>query len=329
METGGDMRTMRPSLLEVPQATVPASATPTPAKATPAAAAARGSPAPVNTKKRQANVHAAGPTKRKGKRPKQGSQSASAELAARKDRWNRKFELLCAFRRENGHCRVPCSFEVEAVKLGHWVHDQRAFYKKFMKGHGQAAITQDRIDQLNSIGFEWSLKKGGRPLEEASWNHKFELLRAFADQHGHCRVPQDFEVESVKLGLWAGRQRFYHSNFKKGEGKACITQERINLLNSIGFEWSLDAPRGITWLDSEWNHRFQLLLKFWYMNGHCRVPQHFKDDSVKLGQWVPLQRMHYRDLMKGQHIASLPITQERIDKLNSIAFEWSLPEQTS
>ena len=71
--------------------------------------------------------------------------------------WEDKYQLLCAFQRENGHCRVPSQYAIDSVNLGQWVCTQRKFYKNLMNGKTEACrtITDERIAQLNSIGFEW------------------------------------------------------------------------------------------------------------------------------------------------------------------------------
>ena len=48
--------------------------------------------------------------------------------------WQQKFDLLCAYQRENGHCRVPKSWVVNSIKLGRWVDHQRQYCKKNKEG---------------------------------------------------------------------------------------------------------------------------------------------------------------------------------------------------
>lgn len=53
---------------------------------------------------------------------------------------------------------------------------------------------------------------------------------------GHCRVPHGFE-DNDKLAWWVMNIRAQHRKFIEGE-KSWLTQERVDLLNDIGFEWS-------------------------------------------------------------------------------------------
>ena len=50
--------------------------------------------------------------------------------------------------------------------MGRWVDNQRTEYKKRNVGKPDARITQERIDALNSIGFEWYAGKSKTPKED-------------------------------------------------------------------------------------------------------------------------------------------------------------------
>ena len=155
--------------------------------------------------------------------------------------WQSKLELLRQYQEWNGHCRVPCSYEIDGVKLGIWLSDQRVAYKKHSEGK-PAWITQERIDQLEAIGLDLNDTKQKR--DEAQWQSKFELLREYKEQHGHCQVPQRYEVNGVKLGIWVKDQRqHYLYKMHIGGKPARISHERINALNAIGLEW---FPRNLT-----------------------------------------------------------------------------------
>lgn len=64
--------------------------------------------------------------------------------------WERKFEMLLAYRKRFGHCAPPVKWR-ENPPLGLWVHHQR---DRRRRGN----LPKERIARLNAIGFEW-----GRP----------------------------------------------------------------------------------------------------------------------------------------------------------------------
>jgi len=114
------------------------------------------------------------------------------------------------------------------VKLGEWLICQRHQYKKRCNGK-PARITQEHIDQLEAIGFEWN------PYE-TQWQSKFELLRNYRDYYGHCQAPRNYEIDGVTLGYWLANQRQEYKKYIEGK-PAKISQERINELTAIGVEW--------------------------------------------------------------------------------------------
>ena len=81
-------------------------------------------------------------------------------------RWMEKFEELKRFQVHHGHTRVPqlpkakgeeSEADTALRALAKWVDYQRQCYWKKKKGQ-KAALTDDRITQLEGIGFEWRIR---------------------------------------------------------------------------------------------------------------------------------------------------------------------------
>lgn len=64
--------------------------------------------------------------------------------------WLERLRELTVFRQKHGSCIVP----TQHGKLGSWVHHQRRQYKKYKEGK-PCHITEERIKQLNDLGFVW------------------------------------------------------------------------------------------------------------------------------------------------------------------------------
>lgn len=145
------------------------------------------------------------------------------------------------------------------------------------------------------------------------WSAYLGLLREFKQEHGHCRVQQHYETEhGTALGTWVSAQRRHHRNFAAGRGSQ-ITQERIDSLDALGFEW--DA------LAAQWSGFYQQLVKYKRKFGDCLVRRRYQDaDGVNLGVWVSTQRIEYKRLQAGK---TSTMTKDRIDKLNALGFDWS------
>ena len=124
-------------------------------------------------------------------------------------------------------------------KLGRWVDKQRNWYKCKKEGR-KCSITQNQIDELDSLGFVWSVNK------QHSWVEMFGQLKNYHDLHGTCSVSANSEKYS-KLGRWVAQQRHHFKRLISGKASPMSTDsERIKILESIGFEWNLPQTGSIT-----------------------------------------------------------------------------------
>ncbi|MDP9675222.1 superfamily II DNA or RNA helicase [Paenibacillus jamilae] len=165
-----------------------------------------------------------------------------------------------------------------------WTVLQRVNYKK-------GILDEDRIDKLNNIGFVWDTKN-------ESWNRNYELYINYIKENGGYTVPKELIINGIRLNHWVKRQRRI---FTKGE----LSQEKTDKLNAIGFQWE---PIG-----TQWDEYYKLLCKYKYENNQTDVPQKYELCGVKLGRWVHHQRQYRKN---GK------LSQERIDKLDEIGFQW-------
>jgi len=163
-------------------------------------------------------------------------------------------------------------------------------------------MIDERFQKLESIGFQWSHRDSNKDL----WESMFDELKSFKAKHGHYNAPQ----RSGKLGTWVCNQRQRYRELQEGK-QSSMTDERIQKLESIGFQWSLYVSN-----DDLWESMFEQLKSYKIKHGHCNVPQR----AGKLGRWVDNQRTQYRLLQDGKQAS---ITDERIQKLKSIGFQWS------
>jgi Helicase associated domain len=185
------------------------------------------------------------------------------------------------------------------------VAEQRKQYR-LLSDNKQSSMTQQRIGQLNELGFIWH-------AQEAAWMRQFNELQQFYDEHGHCNVPIRDE-KFPKLGLWVKEQRRHYALRKRGK-PSHLSQERYNLLNSLDFCY--DA-HNTTWLK-----HFHQLEQCHQEHGSCMIPTNHMDP--KLATWVHFQRRQYRKWQRGE---ANHINAERIDALNKIGFVWTPRKNT-
>ena len=135
---------------------------------------------------------------------------------------------------------------------------------------------------------------------EALWEQRLNQLIEYKGEKGNANVP----VHSGTLGRWVKRQR---ELFKTGE----LSDECINRLNELGFQWEGKRVRGGVHKDLQWEQRFNELVAYKEEKGNTKVP-------IKLGtlaRWVKRQRKSFKEGT---------MTDERVNKLNELGFQWSI-----
>lgn len=127
-------------------------------------------------------------------------------------------------------------------------------------------------------------------------------------------MPVDYR-ENPSLGKWAASQRSSYVMLQKNNPRARITEDRINILNEIGFEWALQ--------DSHWQQYFAELQRYKALYGDCYVTSRY--GSGNLGGWVKRQRSQYRNMVQNK---SHSLTMEKIQKLESLDFDFNVGKKT-
>ena len=259
----------------------------------------------------------------------------SAELKE-PSQWNTMYKKLLDFRAEHGHCLVPHSTKgnKELTSLGRWVANQRVFYKMHQDGK-QGHIKPQRIHLLEKIDFVWN-------VNDMIWDNKLQELIKYKEENGTCDVPPKCSKEHKKLRNWVELQRQQY-RLHRAKRTTSLSLERINKLESMGFEWRISDGAGDHGhsakkkkraiidptkdeLEEWWNTNFEELKAYRQENGHCRMHQRAPVDSQRsrqgtsrLRDFASWQRKEWKRLQKGE---PSDMTQERIQKLEEIGFEF-------
>ena len=102
--------------------------------------------------------------------------------------WETRFNELVKYEAKHGDCNVPSS----QGTLGNWVRVQRKTYIA-------NSLTQDRIDRLNRIDFNWALKGPTVP-----WETRFnELVQYKAVER--TEKPQQLHTQELCKGQRKGQ----------------------------------------------------------------------------------------------------------------------------
>lgn len=145
--------------------------------------------------------------------------------------------------------------------------------------------------------------------------------------HRHCNVPARFPANR-RLGIWVSAQRQQYKimnqipDAAKPRRSAPLTQERIDLLNDIGFTWTIRSRDS---LGESWNQRLEELKAYKQRECHCLVPSRYTPNP-ELGIWVGTQRTQYRLYQRAKETGtgSTALNEGRIRELEELGFVWAL-----
>lgn len=257
-------------------------------------------------------------------------------------KWREYYLALQDFQEQHGHTRVPYNYRLDP-SFGRWVHRQRALYHEmkysslntsvdntssnsagktaFKKMRHSTILSEERVQALKDIGFSFDSPR------KRSWNKRFDDLCLYRAIHGDCLVPLNYE-DIPGLGVWVRNQRTQYRNLLLGRRKQShLSPEKIAALQSIGFVW--DTQR-----NDQWKRRFDELVDFKEVYGHCSVPEKYHENQ-QLGTWVANQRTSYKNFFAGNSgllesesqlmmgtCTARGLTKEKIAALESIGFCW-------
>ena len=176
-------------------------------------------------------------------------------------------------------------------------------------------MTDERIANLNAIGFVWNIGKHFKPDDEL-WNKQLKKLKEYRKKHGNCNVPRGYPGNE-SLAIWVTTQRRQYTLKKEGK-KSHLTNKRIKALEAIDFVWSFGYD-GLT-TDDLWNQRLEELKEYRKKHGNCNVPSVYSANE-SLGRWVYTQRTQFRLKSEGK---KSDITDKRIKELEANGFAWSI-----
>jgi glycerol-3-phosphate cytidylyltransferase-like family protein len=167
----------------------------------------------------------------------------------------------------------------------------RRDYREYKRSNGQKG-DPERMKRLESIGLvdditTWDTKE---VLKEI-WYGMFNQLLEFKKNHGHVKVPQQYD-ENKKLGIWVMHRRRDYREYKRTNGQKG-DPERMKHLESIGLVGDSKTGDANGRVNTSWNDMYNQLLEFKQKHGHVKVPQR-DSENKKLAIWVRIWRSNYR-----------------------------------
>eukprot|EP00804_Cyclotella_cryptica_P010264 CCRYP_016739-RA/>CCRYP_016739-RA protein AED:0.05 eAED:0.05 QI:1/1/1/1/1/1/3/5305/702 len=263
--------------------------------------------------------------------------------------WDNMIEKMVEFHKANGHFNVPqpISEEVhaggdegnsnetyETFKLYKWVQRLGTDYKNYISGKKSKYLDEKRMQQLADIGFYFDETNGKtssvkdemqfcstekEEVPHLPWETRIYQLKSFYNDVGHLNIDHNYRL-CGNLGGWAVQMSIMYKNWKEGGQVSPEVEEKFNQLSELGFKFNVfhkyDNNRS-------WDDHFNELVKYKQAHGHARIPLKYKAD-MRLGKWVQRLRSEYKKVGTGTSKRGKFLTEERIHRLNSLGFEWSL-----
>ena len=238
--------------------------------------------------------------------------------------WERGYQELVLFKRQNGHVDVPSRYVTESgYPLGKFVGNQRTAWKNSQKkdaGNGRILL-KEREQKLNELGFIWEKRKmhSGQNLEDGEkpfkssydlkWEERIQLAKHYYEEHGNLEVPKEYVVDGIRLGRWISAIRSTREHPESSNYR--IDEERIRQLDSIGMRWAGES----------WEIRYRLAALYYQEHGDLKVSQNYvvevEGERIWLGKWLAGQKKKRSD--SGQKHA---MSKEQEKRLEEIGMEW-------
>jgi Helicase associated domain len=158
----------------------------------------------------------------------------------------------------------------------------------------KSTLTPERLQQLQQLNFEWYKSHA------STWENQYQRLLQFYHLNNHTNVPQNYcgmsrNNDTASLGKWCMNQRTAYKNQKRWSNSTnasngnsnALTPERIQLLESIHFQWNIKSMK--------WKTMLQRLRQY-YDTHDQSVTIHVNDtDHTDLRIWMNLQRYYYHN----------------------------------
>jgi hypothetical protein len=145
-------------------------------------------------------------------------------------------------------------------------------------------------------------------IVSGKWEYQYQNLVEYKAEHGDCIVPRGY-LTNPKLASWVAEQRKQYKLFHRNQDTS-MTQDRIFLLNEIGFVWNAQ--------EAAWEKKLNALASFHKKYRTWKVPIDHPTYQ-KLALWVKEQRRHRSLKKQGK---SSHMTVERIRRLEEIGFRF-------
>lgn len=143
--------------------------------------------------------------------------------------WDLYIRALKQYKEREGDCLVPKKhIEVlegkTRVTLANWVN----VIRQAKKGKQRYILTQEKIEQLNELGFTWKV--------ENRFDKFFRYALIYKEKNGHMDIRHNDELNGYKIGCAWNKLRMDYKNGK-------LTKEQVSKLKDIGIDITISNSK--------------------------------------------------------------------------------------
>lgn len=193
-----------------------------------------------------------------------------------KETWEDKFLAVKIFFEAHKVWPSQRSKDTRERSLGQWCNRMRQL--KLHPEKYKDKITPEQISKLEKIKFAWVRDP------DLPWMLKYNKLCEFVHDKLRWPVFGSDDREEFLLALWCGSMR----NARKGATQTVMNKTRIDLLNSIDFNWQHDY-------DDKWIKTFLNLKLFIKREQRWPIQTSLNREEIRLYEWCNTQRKAERN----------------------------------
>ena len=158
------------------------------------------------------------------------------------------------------------------------------------------------------------------------WMAKFNTLKEYKEKHGSFDIGRSKEHKALRL--WIRNQNDCYRVFKRKIKYSPMTEEKIKLLQDIGFRFNFcdeTMEQKLAIADTKWDDMYQALKRHKETHGICTINKEKAvaanaTEEIALFNWMVSQKMDYDKLVESKPSR---LTAARMQKLNDLGFQFN------
>lgn len=207
-------------------------------------------------------------------------------------KWDEMLDQLKDYKEKYGRFKkVPVVCE-ENPKLGKWVHNTKANYKRFVITNGKEGGDLVQMERLENVGLFLDEDTIESESEQKNWDDMLKQLEDHKEKYGCLKVLHTTKENDAQLEQWVKTCRSAYKKFLNTKGKAG-NPVRMRRLQNIGLVDDIRKDDNF-FANAEWEVMIKQFLDYKKVRGHTRMPTKDEPQLVKLRNWMHLWRVSYK-----------------------------------